>query len=53
MKIGRITLSDRASAGVYEDKSGPEIERVVSAFFDKTELRLVRDAWSLHAFCVP
>lgn len=28
MKIGRVTLSDRASAGVYEDRSGPEIERV-------------------------
>ena len=30
MKVGRITLSDRASAGVYEDRSGPEIERVFS-----------------------
>ena len=30
MKIGRVTLSDRASAGVYEDLSGPEIERVFS-----------------------
>jgi molybdopterin adenylyltransferase len=29
MKIARITLSDRASAGVYEDRSGPAIE----AFF--------------------
>ncbi len=28
MKVARITLSDRASAGVYEDRSGPEIERV-------------------------
>jgi molybdopterin adenylyltransferase len=28
MKIGRVTLSDRASAGVYADRSGPEIERV-------------------------
>jgi len=28
MKVGRVTLSDRASAGVYEDRSGPEIERV-------------------------
>ncbi len=34
MKIGRITLSDRASQGVYEDKSGPEIERVVGAIFE-------------------
>ena len=30
MKIGRVTLSDRASAGVYEDRSGPEIERIFS-----------------------
>jgi len=29
MKIGRITLSDRAHAGIYQDLSGPEIERVV------------------------
>ncbi|MFO1488014.1 MAG: molybdopterin adenylyltransferase [Verrucomicrobiota bacterium] len=27
MRIGRITVSDRASAGIYEDLSGPEIER--------------------------
>jgi molybdopterin adenylyltransferase len=31
--IGRITLSDRVSAGVYEDGSGPEIERVLAGFF--------------------
>jgi molybdopterin adenylyltransferase len=30
MKIARVTLSDRASAGVYADLSGPEIERVLS-----------------------
>lgn len=28
MKVACITLSDRASAGIYEDRSGPEIERV-------------------------
>ena len=28
MKVARVTVSDRASAGVYEDKGGPEIERV-------------------------
>ena len=33
MKIGRITISDRASAGVYTDLSGPEIEKVLSEFF--------------------
>jgi molybdopterin adenylyltransferase len=35
MKIGRITLSDRASLGVYLDQSGPEIERVVSSLFNE------------------
>ncbi|QJE96919.1 molybdopterin adenylyltransferase [Luteolibacter luteus] len=30
MKVARLTLSDRASAGIYEDRSGPEIERVFS-----------------------
>jgi len=33
MKIGRITISDRASAGVYEDRSGPEIENVLRGVF--------------------
>jgi molybdopterin adenylyltransferase len=30
MKVARVTLSDRASAGVYQDLSGPEIERVLT-----------------------
>jgi molybdopterin adenylyltransferase len=29
MKVARLTLSDRASAGVYADRSGPEIERIL------------------------
>lgn len=33
MKIGRVTVSDRASAGIYEDRSGPEIERVLREQF--------------------
>lgn len=33
MKIGRVTVSDRASAGVYEDRSGPEIERILRDTF--------------------
>lgn len=33
MKIGRVTLSDRASNGLYEDRSGPEIERVLGELF--------------------
>jgi molybdenum cofactor synthesis domain-containing protein len=28
MKVARLTISDRASAGVYSDKGGPELERV-------------------------
>jgi molybdopterin adenylyltransferase len=32
MKIGRLTISDRASAGIYEDRSGPEIEKVLCEF---------------------
>jgi molybdopterin adenylyltransferase len=33
MKIGRVTLSDRASSGIYQDLSGPEIERVLREQF--------------------
>jgi len=33
-KVQVITLSDRASRRVYEDKSGPEVVRLVSEFFD-------------------
>jgi molybdopterin adenylyltransferase len=31
MKVARVTLSDRASAGVYEDRSGPAIEEFLTA----------------------
>jgi molybdopterin adenylyltransferase len=31
MKVARVTLSDRASAGIYEDRSGPAIERIFAA----------------------
>ena len=30
MKVGRVTLSDRAHAGTYEDQSGPAIEEIFS-----------------------
>ena len=36
LKIGRLTLSDRASAGLYQDRSGPEIERVFAAHCQDT-----------------
>ncbi len=42
MKIGRITLSDRASSGIYEDLSGPEIERVVRECLDSNAEFVVR-----------
>lgn len=32
LKIGILTLSDRASKGVYEDLSGPAIESTLRAF---------------------
>lgn len=43
MKIARVTLSDRASEGEYEDLSGPEIERVlgVLGFADLDWIRIV------------
>ncbi len=37
MKIGRLTVSDRASAGIYEDRSGPEIESALRAVFAEAE----------------
>jgi molybdopterin adenylyltransferase len=36
LKIARLTLSDRASAGIYPDVSGPEIERVFAAHCQDT-----------------
>ncbi len=35
MKIARVTLSDRASAGIYADESGPEIERIAAGHFSE------------------
>ena len=51
MKIGRITISDRASAGIYADRSGPEIENVLREFFsDATfEVAIVPDEGDLIA----
>ena len=30
LQVARLTVSDRAHAGVYQDKGGPELERVFS-----------------------
>jgi molybdopterin adenylyltransferase len=42
LRVGRITASDRASAGVYEDISGPEIERHVARLFEGRALEWQR-----------
>ena len=53
MKVGRITCSDRASAGVYEDKGGPEIERVVTSIWPEPVefvARIIADeVWEIEA----
>jgi molybdenum cofactor synthesis domain-containing protein len=43
INIRIITLSDRASAGEYEDLSGPEIEKLLSAGFETTHWRTAFD----------
>jgi molybdopterin adenylyltransferase len=46
MKVGRVTCSDRASAGVYQDAGGPEIERVFSGIWPEPvefEARIIPD----------
>lgn len=30
LRVARLTVSDRAHAGIYQDKGGPELERVFS-----------------------
>jgi molybdopterin adenylyltransferase len=42
-KVQVITLSDRASRGVYEDKSGPEVVRLVSEFFNTLKWQFTVD----------
>ena len=39
MKVSVITVSDRASAGVYDDRTGPEIERLLCALAPNIEIR--------------
>lgn len=44
--IVTVTVSDRASAGIYEDISGKEIERVLGEYLSspwQAEYRLVAD----------
>lgn len=41
MIIGRLTLSDRAANGVYEDLSGPEIDQIISFEFAYAEPKII------------
>jgi molybdopterin adenylyltransferase len=43
IRISIITLSDRASAGVYEDKSGPKVKELIDAHFAGTRWHLEID----------
>jgi len=36
MKVARVTVSDRASAGIYADRGGPEVERVFRLHWPET-----------------
>ncbi|MCD4736308.1 MAG: MOSC domain-containing protein, partial [Bacteroidales bacterium] len=38
--IGIITLSDRASKGIYEDRSGPRIAEIITEFFQTRKRKL-------------
>lgn len=53
MKVARVTLSDRAAAGVYADASGPEIERITASHFAEplewTRVLLADDQAALEA----
>jgi molybdopterin adenylyltransferase len=44
LKIKVITLSDRASAGEYEDESGPEITKMLEAHFEQGTFHLQTDS---------
>ena len=38
--VSIITLSDRASGGIYEDRSGPKIREIVDSFFSAKNQRI-------------
>mmetsp|Transcript_13783 Transcript_13783/g.26743 ORF Transcript_13783/g.26743 Transcript_13783/m.26743 type:complete len:343 (-) Transcript_13783:71-1099(-) len=44
MRLGVLTVSDRASQGVYEDLSGPEVEKCVSLFANTYKLIKIVDS---------
>jgi molybdopterin adenylyltransferase len=44
LRVRTITLSDRASAGVYEDRSGPRIHQLLEDHFEGSRWHLQTDA---------
>jgi len=47
-KIAIITLSDRASNGVYEDRSGPKVKELISSYFTGKN-----NLFSIENFIIP
>jgi molybdenum cofactor synthesis domain-containing protein len=47
-RVSIITLSDRASGGVYKDRSGPKIREIVNSFFSARNQR-----YEIHNVLIP
>jgi len=47
-RVSIVTLSDRASGGVYEDRSGPRIKEIVNSFFSARDQR-----FEIHNVLIP
>ena len=47
-RVSIITLSDRASGGVYEDRSGPRIKELLNSFFSARDQR-----FDIHNVLIP
>ena len=52
MRFGIVCISDRCSAGICEDRSGPLIKELVSAFSEETLYRLVPDNLEQIKYCL-
>src|SRR3990172_2457167 len=47
-RVSIITLSDRASGGMYEDRSGPKIREILNSFFSARDQR-----FEIHNVLIP
>lgn len=43
VRVSIVTLSDRASGGIYEDRSGPKIKEILNSFFSEKNQRFEID----------